>query len=71
MDRIPGFPSMALCQVEETVVGVLVNRDTGRPLSENDSCVGRGLIAGFDPAANAAARAAVKALLIERFSLKP
>ena len=36
-----------------------------------DKCIGKGLVAGYNPAADAATKGAVKALLIERFGLKP
>jgi dienelactone hydrolase len=69
--RIPGVPTYGNCNFEETPAGDLVNIDTGRPPSDDDQCVGKGLIAGYDPAANSTTRAAVKAFLIERFGLKP
>ena len=71
LTRIPGVPTAARCNLEETKAGAIVNVDTGRPLAEGDSCVGKGLIAGYDAAADSATKAAVKALLIERFGLKP
>ena len=69
--RIAGYPTGARCNLEETSASTIVNVDTGRALAETDSCMGTGLIAGYDPAADAATKAAVKALLIERFGLKP
>ena len=71
LNRIPGVPTAAGCNLEETKVGTIVNIDTGRPLAEGDSCLDKGLIAGYDAAADSATKAAVTALLIERFGLKP
>ena len=71
MIRVADAPTGANCSLEETAAGELVNVDTGRPLTLADKCIGRGLVAGYDPAADAATKAAVKALLIERFGLKP
>lgn len=68
--RMAGVPSGAACNREERVRGELVNVDTGRPLTLQDACIGHGLVAGYDAAADAATKAAVKALLIERFGLK-
>ena len=70
LTRIPDVPTGANCTLEETPLGTIVNVDTGRRLSLEDKCIGKGLIAGYDPAADAATKAAVKALLIERFGLK-
>ena len=71
MIRIADVPSGADCNLEETAAGELVNVDTRRPLTLADKCIGKGLVAGYDPAADAATKAAVKALLVERFGLKP
>ena len=68
--RIPGFATAARCNLTETAPGVIVNIDTGKPLDDADACVGKGLIAGYDAAANATTRAAVAAFLIERFNLR-
>ncbi len=69
--RIPGVPIAARCNLEETTAGAIVNVDTGRELDDQDTCITKGLIAGYDVAADAAARAAVRALLVERFALTP
>jgi dienelactone hydrolase len=71
MTRIPGVPTSARCNLTETVPGTFVNVDTGKELDEGDACITKGLVAGYDSAADAATRAAVRALLIERFGLKP
>ena len=71
MIRIAEVPTGANCNLEETAAGEVVNVDTGRSLTLADKCFGKGLIAGYNPAADAATKAAVKALLIERFGLKP
>jgi dienelactone hydrolase len=71
MIRVADVPTGADCALEETAAGEVVNVDTGRPLSLADKCIGKGLVAGYNPAADAATKAAVKALLIERFGLKP
>ena len=57
--RIPGVPTAARCQSEEFERGRIVNADTGRPLDDADACIGTGLVAGYDAAADAATRAAV------------
>ncbi len=67
--RIPGVPTAARCNLAEAAPGVIVNLDTGKPLDRADACLGKGLIAGYDAAANATTRAAVVAFLIERFDL--
>ena len=59
------------CNLEEGAGGKIVNVDTGRELDEQDRCIGKGLIARYDAAADASTEAAVKALLIERFGLEP
>jgi dienelactone hydrolase len=69
--RIPGVPIAARCNLDEIAPGTIVNVDTGRELDDGDACITRGIVAGYDPAADAAVKAAVKALLIERFALKP
>ncbi len=68
--RIPGALNSAHCNLAETAPGVIVNVDTGKPLHDADACIGKGLIAGYDVAADATTRAAVAAFLIERFNLK-
>lgn len=69
LTRIPDLPNAARCNLEEVAGGKIVNVDTGRELADQDRCVGKGLIAGYDVAADAATKAAVKALLSERFGL--
>jgi dienelactone hydrolase len=69
--RIAGVPVGGRCNLEETAAGAVVNVDTGRPLAASDACWDRGLVAGYDPAANAATKAEVKALLSRRFGLGP
>jgi len=71
MIRVADAPTGANCNLEETAAGELVNVDTGRALTLADKCIGKGLIAGYDPTADAATKVAVKALLVERFGLKP
>ena len=69
LTRIPGVLSAARCDLEERADGKIVNIDTGRELDDQDRCITKGLIAGYDAAADSAAKAAVKALLTERFRL--
>jgi dienelactone hydrolase len=71
MIRVADVPTGAACDLEETAAGELVNVDTGHALTLADKCIGKGLIAGYDPAADAATKVAVKALLVERFGLRP
>ncbi len=71
MIRVADVPSGARCNLEETAAHEIVNVDTGRPLSLADKCIGKGLVAGYDAAADAATKSAVKALLVERFGLRP
>ena len=68
--RVPGVPMTSRCNFEETASGALVNVDTGKPPSDGDACVSKGLIAGYDAAADSATKAAVKALLAETFGLQ-
>lgn len=70
MLRIADVPTGANCNLEEKSPGEIVNVDTGQPLKLSDACIGKGLVAGYNPAADAATKTAVKALLIERFGLK-
>jgi dienelactone hydrolase len=67
--RIPGVPVAARCNLDEIARGTIVNIDTGRELDDGDACITKGLVAGYDAAADAAVRAAVKTLLSERFAL--
>jgi dienelactone hydrolase len=69
--RLPEVLTAARCNFEEVAGGKIVNVETGHELDDQDRCIGKGLIAGYDAAADAATKAAVKALLIERFGLKP
>ncbi len=69
--RVPDVPMASRCNLEETAAGTIVNVDTGKPLDTDDACFFKGLIAGYNAEADAATKAAVKALLIERFRLRP
>jgi dienelactone hydrolase len=69
LTRVPDVLTAARCNLEEGAGGAIVNSDTGRELDELDRCIGKGLIAGYDESADAATKAAVKALLNERFRL--
>ncbi|CAN5141172.1 dienelactone hydrolase family protein [soil metagenome] len=69
LTRIAGFPSTGKCDLEEIDGGRLVNADTRRALADGDACIGSGLVAGRDDAADKATHEAVSALLIERFHL--
>ena len=71
MTRVADVPTGANCSLEETVAGWIVKVDTGRPLTLADKCIGKGLVAGYDPVADAPTKVAVKALLVERFGLRP
>lgn len=66
---VGGAMSSRDCRRKE-VDGRIVNADTGAPFSYADACVARGASLGYDPAAAAAARAAVSALLDARFGLR-
>jgi len=68
--RLPDAPNGARCRVEERTIGVVLNADTGRPIGLGDACFGKGIVAGYDAAADAATKQAVKELLAERFGLK-
>jgi len=70
LTRIPGVLTTAGCNLEETAGGAIVNVDTGRELDEQDRCIGKGLVAGYDAGADAVTKAAVKALLSDRFGLR-
>jgi dienelactone hydrolase len=51
------------CRLEENANGEIVNSDTGRPFSFNDSCVVRGATLGYDEAAYKASIQAVTQFL--------
>jgi dienelactone hydrolase len=57
------------CLLSENPVGRIVNRDTGRPLTANDACIGRGATLGYDVRAHAKAIADVKGVLQKAFVL--
>jgi dienelactone hydrolase len=74
----PGTPVRRLetrgrghCLLQEEPVGRIVNRDTGRPLTANDACIGRGATLGYDAHAHAKTIEDVKALLQRVFKLEP
>lgn len=69
LTRIPGVLTAARCDLVEGADGTIVNAETGRELDDKDRCLGQGLVAGYDAAADAATKGAVKALLVERFGL--
>ena len=58
----PNLLSSGSCDFEERD-GQLVNVETGRPLTKNDSCQTKGMTAGRDANADAAVRVAVRDLL--------
>ena len=64
------MPTAARCNLEEAAPVTTINVDTGRPLAEGDACFGKGFVAGYNAAADAATKTAVKALPNERFGLK-
>ncbi len=70
LTRLAQVPTQARCDVVEAAPGRLVNVDTGRPLGDDDACVGKGFVAGYDREANRATRAAVARFFVERFGLK-
>ena len=55
--------SVRKCVIREEAGGMLMNAETGRPFSYQDSCVQLGPHLGYDPAATQAARAAVNSFL--------
>jgi len=59
----PKFETVRNCTISEGPDGVLVNGETGRPFSYQDSCVAHGPHLGYDAAATTAAKAAVKTFL--------
>jgi dienelactone hydrolase len=61
--------SRGQCLLHEDPVGRIVNRDTGRPLTADDACIGRGATVGYDARAHAKAIADVKAVLRKAFGL--
>ncbi len=70
LNRVPQAPTTAFCSLDEVALGKLVNIDTGRPFTMSDACVGKGIVAGYDAAADKATKAAVKALLVDVFGMK-
>ncbi len=65
----PSFQSARKCMIREEAGGVLMNAETGRQFSYQDSCVQLGPHLGHDPAAAQAARTAVKGFLKTVFRL--
>lgn len=61
--------SVRKCVIREEAGGMLMNAETGRPFSYQDSCVQLGPHLGYDPAAAQAARAAVNSFLKALFQL--
>ncbi|HSN20966.1 MAG TPA: dienelactone hydrolase family protein [Usitatibacter sp.] len=70
LNRVPQAANTSKCNLVEKTRGELVNAETGRPFDMGDACVGKGLIAGYNAAADAATKSAVKSLLRERFGLR-
>jgi len=69
LNRVPDVLTTAECLLHETPDGQFVNDETGRPLVRGDACVGKGLVAGYDAAADEAVKLSVTALLKKRFAL--
>ena len=72
----PGSPvrrletqSRSRCQLNESPVGRIVNRDTGLPLTSDDACIGRGATVGYDARTHTKAIADAKAVLQRAFRL--
>lgn len=63
---VPDAQTTRGCRMEEGEGGAVLNRETGRPYTLADACVGRGAHVGYDPMGAAAVRAAVRAFLEER-----
>jgi dienelactone hydrolase len=58
------------CRIREDATGVLVNAETGERFTYRDACVELGPSVGYDAAATAAARDAVKDFLRSLFAVK-
>ena len=67
--RIENAQNAAACRWEEES-GRIIDADTAEPYSWKNSCVKLGLTSGFDKAADATARAAVKGFLSGLFKLQ-
>jgi dienelactone hydrolase len=66
----PTYESVRECRIKEEAGGLLVNVTTGQPFSYEDACVVHGPHLGHDPAATAAAIAAVTSFLKTTFKLQ-
>ena len=66
----PQAPSSAACKFEEQSPGGIVNAATGQPVAIGDACVGRGLIGGYNEAADKATKLRVESLLRHVFRLE-
>ena len=56
--------NISRCRFVETDEGRLVNADTGKPLEEGDTCIGKGAGGGPHAAARVAATAEVTEFLV-------
>jgi dienelactone hydrolase len=65
----PKFESVRNCKIQEEADGLLMNIDTRKPFTYKDACVEHGPHLGYDPAADQAAKTAVKAFLKSVFRL--
>jgi len=65
----PTYQTVRNCRIREEADGVLINIETKRPFTYQDTCVERGPHMGYDPAAAQAATEAVEKFLKSVFKL--
>ena len=65
-----GQAGVSPCELHESPVGRITNRDTGLPFTRRDRCLNRPRTVGYDAGASAHAAAAVKAILRRAFRLE-
>jgi dienelactone hydrolase len=66
---LPRVVNPSRCFFAEQTPGVMVQRDSGRPVDFRDACFARGATIGYDAGAHADATRSVKALLTSVFKL--
>lgn len=69
--KLPQAQTGRRCLLEERAGGQIVNRQTGRPFTLDDSCVERGATIAYNAQAHAAALKDVKEFLSSAFKLNP
>lgn len=68
--KLPNAVTGRKCSLEEKTPGMLYNKASGQRFSPKDSCIERGTTVGHSPAATAAARQQLIAILKDVFKIK-